>query len=173
MTTSARKVPEDSLCEEHREFAPVIGLIERVGGAVGEVSVLTLRGDTATVHESLAHGLLPHAVGEGRTLFPVLRRVTGSDEAAVSMRREHVEIARLTDELERLRDELGGAGLTQAQQERIRRVLHGLETVVKEHFEQEEQMCFSVLQAELSPEEAREMFVTLRRVTEEIRSLYE
>ncbi len=164
---------EESLCEEHRKFVPLIAAIEKVEGSVGEASILSLRTGAAGLHETLAHGLIPHAIGEGRTVFPMLRKVTGASDAAVAMKREHVEIARLTDELERIGDELAGAGARTSKERELRRVLHDLRARIDEHFRQEQEACFSILQAELSAEEAREVFEAMERAAAEIRSLYE
>lgn len=172
-TPTKKKKPEASLCHEHREFAPLIAAIEKIEGTVGGTSPLLIRANTAGVQESLAHGLMPHAIGEGRTLFPVLRRVTGKDEATAQMTREHREIARLTDELERVASEMVRSGAAVTEERKLRQLLHELRTRVEEHFSEEEEACFSVLQAELSEDEARDLFVALERATDEVRNLYE
>src|SRR3989304_2403355 len=104
---------DESLCERHREFVPLIAAIDRVSGELEQGSALLIRAETGGIHETLSPELSPHAVGEGRTLFPVIRRVTGSDAATKEMLSEHREISRLTDELEQIRLQLakgrGGA----------------------------------------------------------------
>ena len=165
------KQPE-SICERHREFVPLIAAIDRVEGEIEESSPLLLRTETGTLHETLAHELIPHAVGEGRTVFPVLRRVTGTDKVTKEMLHEHREISRLTDELERIRQELTKAGVGTAQEAEMRKVLSDLRTAVQHHFEQEEQACFEVLKTELTPEEAEELYAAMERATSEIRRSY-
>jgi len=164
---------ERSLHDKHAEFVPLIAAIEHAEESVAEGKSIPARVSVTGVHESLAHGLIPHAIGEGRTIFPVLRRITGSAETAVAMNRDHKEIARLTDELERLQNEVIRAGITAKREQSLSRVLHELRTVMQRHFETEEETCFQVLQAELSPEETRAMCDTMERTAAEIRSLYE
>ncbi len=159
--------------DEHREFVPLIAAIEHVEEEVEEGKPARLRISSAGLHESLAHGLIPHAVGEGRTVFPVLRKVTGSDAAALEMTHDHKEIGRLTDELERIRDALSRSGPSTAERERMGRVLHQLRETVQRHFEHEEESCFQVLRAELSPEDAREMYEAMERAAADLRRLYE
>ncbi len=166
------KAASDSLSEKHREFVPLIAAIERAEVSVGEAKE-SFRLHTAGLHETLTHGLLPHAVGEGRTVFPVLRKVTGTSDASVAMTRDHREIARLTDELEQTRKEISRSALTPGEQQSLLRVLHDLRDSLQRHFEEEEQICFQVLSAELSPDEAREMCQTMERVAAEVRRLYE
>lgn len=163
----------EKLSDEHREFVPLIAAIEQVESEVEEGKPATLRLSSASLHETLAHGLLPHAVGEGRTVFPVLRRVTGSNEAAVEMTHDHKEIARLTDELDRIREELSKAGADAAERERMGKIVHELRNVVQRHFEHEDEACYSILKTELSPEEAREMFEAMEQTAAELRRLYE
>jgi iron-sulfur cluster repair protein YtfE (RIC family) len=163
----------ERLSEEHREFVPLIAAIERAEVSAGEAKGAALRLQTAGLHETLTHGLLPHAVGEGRTVFPVLRRITGQSETSVAMTRDHREIARLTDELEQTRKEIEHAGLTAEARWSLLRVLHDLRDSLQRHFEEEEQICFQVLSAELSPDEAREMCQTMELVASEVRRVYE
>ena len=151
---------------------PLIAAIDKVEGELGESSPLLLRTETGSVHETLAHELIPHAVGEGRTVFPVLRRVTGTDAVTKEMLHEHREISRLTDELERIRQELTKAGIGTAQEAQMRKVLTDLRTAVQHHFEQEQRTCFEVLRTELTPEEAEELYAAMEKATHEIRRTY-
>lgn len=164
--------PEDSLCERHREFVPLIAAIDRVSGELEQSSALLIRAEAGDIHETLSHELIPHAVGEGRTLFPVIRRVTGSDATTKEMLAEHREISRLTDELERIRLELAKAGIGEKQEAEMREVLGGLKTAIETHFDQEEKACFEVLKTELSPEEAEELYASLEEATAAIRRTY-
>jgi len=166
------KEPE-GLADKHIEFVPLIAAIEKVETSVGEGKAASLRLSTIGLHESLAHGLIPHAVGEGRTVFPVLRRVTGSDEIATEMNREHREIARLTDELERTYDELVRSGLTAGQERRLTELLGKLRAAIREHFAAEEETCFRILKAELDPEEAKELCRALDAAASQVREAYE
>jgi iron-sulfur cluster repair protein YtfE (RIC family) len=99
--------PEDSLCERHREFVPLIAAIDRVSGELDQGSALLIRSEAWGIHETLSHELLPHAVGEGRTLFPVLRRVTGSTAMTNEMLAEHREISQRVRAGQELRDRAG------------------------------------------------------------------
>jgi hemerythrin-like domain-containing protein len=163
---------DESLCERHREFVPLIAAIDRVSGELEGGSAVLIRADAGGIHETLSHELIPHAVGEGRTLFPVLRRVTGSNATTNEMLAEHREISRLTDELERIRLELARAGIGSKQEAEMRAVLGGLKRAIETHFEQEETACFEVLKTELSHEEAEELYASLEETTAAIRRTY-
>ncbi len=164
--------PDDSLCERHREFVPLIAAVERVEESVGEQRQ-TLKAEVISLHEAFAHGLIPHAVGEGRTVFPVLRQVTGSSHEATEMTGEHRDLARLTDELGRITDELSGAGLGDGHERALRSLLEELRTKLQQHFEEEEAVCFRILSSELGPEEARSLYDAMERAAADLRVLYE
>ena len=163
----------DSTCEKHRGFVPLIAAIERIEGEVEETSPWLLRADALGLHEGLAHGLMPHAIGEGRTVFPTLRRVTGKGDASREMLREHREIARLTDELERIVRDVSPGEASASRERALHDVLRDLRAAVRDHFEAEEQVCFQVLSAELGPDETRELYEAMERATAEIRRAYE
>src|SRR5512136_302827 len=88
-TSGGPAMTEDSLHDQHGQFVPLSAAIDRMGGELEAGSPVLLRAEAGAVHETLVHELIPHAIGEGRTVFPVLRRVTGSDEAAKEMLHEH------------------------------------------------------------------------------------
>jgi len=167
----------DSLCERHRSFVPLIAALEHAEEEVGESSRgssrLLLHARARGLHEELAHGLIPHAVGEGRTVFPVLRRVTGSDRASREMTDEHRRIAVLADELERAADELTSGGPPSSRERALHEVLNELRSAVRDHFEEEEAACFEILKGELSPEEAREMYEAMEQAAANLRRAYE
>ncbi|HSJ51915.1 MAG TPA: hemerythrin domain-containing protein [Actinomycetota bacterium] len=163
---------EDSLCERHREFVPLIAAVERAEGSL-EGGAELLRAGAVELHETFAHGVIPHAVGEGRTVFPVLRRVTGTDRQATEMTHDHREIARLTDELERVTEELEHAQATTATERNLRRILQDLRTTLSEHFEAEEAVCFRILSSELDPEEARSLYEAMETAAADLRRVYE
>jgi iron-sulfur cluster repair protein YtfE (RIC family) len=160
-----------SLSEKHAHLVPIVAAIERTEASVGEEPPARLRFVTLDLYENLAHELMPHAAGEGRTVFPVLRRVTGDDEQAVALTEQHRRIAQLTDDLDRVRAQMTkGEPGTDAL---LVRVLDDLHRELTEHFAAEEEVCFTVLKRELSAEQAAEVCEAMERATQEIRRSYE
>jgi iron-sulfur cluster repair protein YtfE (RIC family) len=160
-----------SLSERHEHFVPLVTAVGEAEAAVGGSSTQRLLVLTGALEESLAHELMPHAVGEGRAVFPVLRRVTGSELQAVEMTKQHRELARLTDELDEVRGSLGTGGTSA--EAKIERILHRLRDVLGEHLAAEEEVCFTVLRSELTPEQAREVCAAMEQATELVRRNYE
>lgn len=146
------------LREEHKELLPSIEQIRTVGDSVGEVSAEILKQNVEKVYEFLTRHLIPHAQAEDAALYPVVGKVMGAPEATATMRRDHVEVGALTDELGQLRAQLIGDSLNANQTKALRRVLYGLYALVKVHFAKEEEVYLPLLEARLTRDEAQEMF---------------
>jgi iron-sulfur cluster repair protein YtfE (RIC family) len=155
------------LAEKHTRFVPLIAAIDRVEGELEEGRPVLIHAEAGAVHETLEHELLPHAVGEGRTLFPVLRRVTGSTEVTGRCSSPPQD-RRLTDELDASAANCSrqASALTGDQ---MRALLEELKSTVQTHFAQEEHYCFEVLQKELPPEEAESLCAALEQATHDVR----
>jgi iron-sulfur cluster repair protein YtfE (RIC family) len=83
------------------------------------------------------------------------------------MRRDHVEVGRLIDELGVLRPHVSGQVLRGALAKDLRRVLYGLYAIVKVHFAKEEEVYLPLLDKHLTPDEAREMFESMEKAAKE------
>ncbi len=74
------------------------------------------------------------------------------------MSRDHVEIARLTAELNALREELDSGYPGLAVLRELRRVLYGLYALVSVHFAKEEELYLPLLDAHLTSDQAGDLF---------------
>ncbi|HEX9068964.1 MAG TPA: hemerythrin domain-containing protein [Ktedonobacterales bacterium] len=115
----------------------------------------------------MAHHLLPHAQAEERALYPVVAKVIGAPEATATMRRDHVEIARLVEELGAQRERLTGPAISAGEVQTLRRILYGLYSMVKLHFTKEEEVYLPLLDARLTASEATAMFEAMERAAHE------
>ncbi len=143
------------LHDEHQELLPYIENIRIVADSVGEVSIEVLRQGVGDVYDFLTHHLIPHAQAEDEALYPVVGKLMGAPDATATMRRDHVAVGQLTDELASLRSELSKAAVPA---KALRRVLYGLYTLVKVHFAKEEEVYLPILEAKLTAETAHQMF---------------
>ncbi len=149
------------LHEEHQELLPQVERLRAIADFVGEAPLPLLKQGLDEVYDFLMHHLIPHAQAEEHALYPAVQKVMGAPEATRTMARDHVEIGRLTDELGMLRAELLRAPVTGVQIQALRRVLYGLYALLKLHFAKEEEVYLPLLDARLSPAEARQMFAAL------------
>ncbi len=149
------------LRDEHKELYPHIESLRRAADAVGQADTATLRHEVDETYAFLTHHLIPHATAEDQALYPVVARVMGAPEATATMRRDHVAVSALTDELAALRSRLTGQTLAASEANDLRRVLYGLYTLVSVHFAKEEEVYLPLLDARLTPDEAAAMFAAM------------
>ena len=157
------------LRDEHRELLPQIERLRAAADAVGEAPPGVLREQVDEAYEFLVHHLIPHAEAEDRALYPVVGRVMGAPQATATMSRDHVEVGRLTAGLAMLRTRLRIGDLPEADRKALRRVLYGLYALVQLHFAKEEEIYLPLLDARLTPEEARAMFAAMEGAAREAR----
>jgi iron-sulfur cluster repair protein YtfE (RIC family) len=155
------------LRDEHKELLPYIELLRTVADAIGEAPFESLRRGVDEAYTFLTHHLLPHAQAEERALYPVVGRLMGAPEATATMSHDHVEVARLAEELGSLRSHLVGASLSESQEKALRRVLYSLSAIVKVHFAKEEEIYLPILDASLTADEAARLFGAMEREAQE------
>lgn len=156
------------LRDEHKELLPLLERVKAAGDAVMQGRDFAAAVDAA--YEFLSGHLIPHAKAEEAALYPAVGRVMHTADATRTMQVDHVEVGRLTDELGRLRQRLQTGSLTEAEQRDLCRVLYGLYTLVGVHFRKEEEVYLPLLDAGLSPEDAREMFEAMEGAAAEAKS---
>ena len=155
------------LREEHAHLLPHVDDLRDVADAVGAIDVEHLRIRVRAAHEFLARHLAPHAAAEERVLYPTLDEVVGSDGATVTLRREHVDIRSLIDELGDLADRLDdNAPLDAHLAASLRRVLYGLHVLLSVHFAAEEHYVVPVLEMALTPGEADQLLRAMHESAE-------
>jgi len=168
MGTGARTIQE-----EHAAFRSHLDAIERLADSIGDLPIEDVRAELAKVHEFMAHTLMPHAVAEGRVLFPVVREESGQPTIGVRMTQCHVQLGRLLEELEGLKAALD-RGVQSSQPERdLRRVLYSVHAILSGHLAEADQDVQPLLEANLPVEQRQELFAAIERCAREVASLYE
>lgn len=155
------------LHEEHQELLPHIEQIQTVADAVGSVPLAVLRQSIDDISTFLTSQLLPHAQAEERALYPVVEAVMGAPGTTATMKRDHMAIARLAEELSHLRPDLQGERLQTFREQALRRVLYSLFALVTVHFAKEEEVYLPLLEAHLTEDSARSLFAELEQAARE------
>jgi heavy metal translocating P-type ATPase len=132
---------------EHRFIHADIDAIRAAADALRTAEPATMAGVRA-VHETLVREVLPHQDAEDEILFPAVSRVLGNDTTVV-MSRAHVEIAHQVRRLGRLLDAIGPDGPDEADIAELRRLLYGLQAVLRLHTAQEEEEYLSLAEPEV------------------------
>jgi iron-sulfur cluster repair protein YtfE (RIC family) len=168
MTPAARTIQE-----EHDAFRPHLEAIRRLADSVGEASVEQLRAGLREVDEFLAHTVMPHAVAEGRVLFPLVRKEGAEPTIGVRMTECHVQLGLLLDELEGLIPSVRGRSVAAVTERNLRRVLYSIHALLTAHLAEVDADLEPLLEAKLPPEEREALFEAIERCAREVASLYE
>ncbi len=112
--------------DEHRELLVRSELVRTVADSIGSASTESIREGVGQVYTFLIHQLIPHAQAEEQVLYPTVARLLRAVEATETMSRDHLEVIRLTEELEALRLHLFYSPVSEADEQALRRVLYGL-----------------------------------------------
>lgn len=146
------------LRDEHRDLVPEITALREAADMVGDVPTPELAAVIGSRIEFLHQHLRPHAEAEDEVLYPVVARLLGDPASTETMRRDHVEVVRLTEELVRLHTRMVTDAFDARLAADLRAVLYGLYAVVSLHFAKEEEVYIPLLEHGLSPDDAAKMF---------------
>lgn len=153
---------KDHLTAEHTHLRPHVESIRTAADAVGEVPNHILREMTESVVGFLLHELIPHAHTEDAILYRALEEALHAPGSARTMRQEHTEITRYTDELTSLNASIVDAhDLSGISVRELRRVLYGLYALVMSHFAKEDHVVAAILEAKMPVEEQERLLAAL------------
>jgi iron-sulfur cluster repair protein YtfE (RIC family) len=152
-TTTAVTEP---LRAEHRQLAPHLDELRAVAALVGAWSATVDRlNDVVTF---MRDHLMSHAHAEEAVLYPAVEKAMGAPGAMDTMIADHRDIARRIDRLVDTAAEIGPGPARAEEVEELKGQLYGLWAILRLHFEKEEQVLLPVLDATLTPAEARRLF---------------
>jgi iron-sulfur cluster repair protein YtfE (RIC family) len=153
--------PTDPLRARHRELVGQIDDLRTAAAGASDLDRSAVQQRVARALAFLTDGLLPHARVEEEILYPLVERTLGSPGATATMRRDHVEIARMTEALRFLEARLRN-NPTRDTIEALRRLLYGLHAVVMLHFAKEEELYLPILDRELEEKAAQDLVTGMR-----------
>lgn len=158
--TSAAWAPDEEapdvgalILKEHSGLFPHL---EHLGSLALESTKLPeaeLRTRLREVLEFLRDGLLPHAQEEERSVYPAVEKLLRSIGGATrTMSIDHRFVGEMVEELEGV----SSGPLSDAEREQLRRLLYGLQALLRVHFTKENEAYVPLL-TRLSPAERRQL----------------
>jgi len=133
---------------EHEALRRGMETIRQAADALGRTDPAESTALLVRARQFLDEELLPHEVAEDMELYPVLATALGGEDPVGTMSRGHAEIVHLTRRLGRLVDDLPPEGPGPDERQELRRVLYGLDAVLRLHFAQEDEGYFSLIDDE-------------------------
>ncbi len=149
------------LRDEHKELYMHVETLRLAGDAINESLTSGAHDKIEEAYTFLTCKLYPHSQAEEIALYPMVQKVMGNEQVTDTMSRDHVEVARLTEELGTLRVHRSQLSITTIQAMALRRVLYGLYALIKLHFTKEEEIYLPLLDAKLSEHEAHTMITSM------------
>jgi hypothetical protein len=133
---------------EHRELSPEIKHIRNVADRLDLLTPSEAQREVEAVHRFLVEKVLPHNDAEDATMYPAVAQLIGGEDPTAPMSRMHLEIAHMVRVLGRHLKELppGGPGLEEMRD--LRRILYGLDAILRLHFTQEDEAYIALIDAQ-------------------------
>ena len=125
---------------EHLAFAPALSRLRWLADRLETLPPLEAQAELESTRDFLLGTLMPHEAQEDRDIFPRLARDAGSDDLTAALHRTHVEIFHLVRLLDRLVSETTTAGPEPEDLTDLRRVLYGLDAILRLHMAQEDEL---------------------------------
>ena len=132
---------------EHERLLPGVKRIRHLADRLDQVSPGDALAELAALHRFLATQVVPHETAEEANVYPAVARLIGGDDPTAPMNRAHVEIAHLVDLLGRLLAQLPPGGPEPEDVRDVRRILYGLDAILRLHFTQEDEAYFALMDA--------------------------
>jgi heavy metal translocating P-type ATPase len=133
---------------EHHRLLPGVKRIRHIADRLDDVSPKDVRAELLELHQFLVTEVLPHEVAEETTVYPAVAKLIGGDDPTAPMNRAHLEISHLVDVLGRQLDELPSEGLAIDDIRDLRRILYGLDAILRLHFAQEDEAYLALMDAQ-------------------------
>jgi heavy metal translocating P-type ATPase len=141
---------------EHRELLPGITRIRHTADRLDLLSPTQARAELEEIHRFLMTKVLPHDEAEDTDVYPAVAKLIGGDDPTAPMNRAHIEIAHMARMLGRNLADLPPEGPGPEDIREVRRILYGLDAILRLHFAQEEEAYLALIDAR-SPERRDEI----------------
>jgi heavy metal translocating P-type ATPase len=129
---------------EHRELAPSLARIRTLADGLGTMPGPEAKQGLDELRTFLVETLVPHEEREDRDVFPLLASAVGNDDVTAALHRTHTEIFHLIRFVDRLVGEVPDEGPGPEDLTDLRRVLYGLDAILRLHMAQEEELYLAL-----------------------------
>jgi heavy metal translocating P-type ATPase len=132
------------LRHEHQDLGASLGRIRPLADELDAMTPATARAELEAMRTFLVDDLVPHEQSEDREVFPLLAAAVGNDDVTAGLHRTHTEIFHLVRYLDRLVREVADDGPAPEDLTDLRRVLYGLDAIMRLHMAQEEELYLAL-----------------------------
>jgi heavy metal translocating P-type ATPase len=129
---------------EHRDLAPSLARIRPLADRLGTMPPAEALLELQWMRTFLLETLIPHEEAEDRDVYPLLSRAVGNDDVTAALHRTHTEIFHLIRFTDRLVADIPPEGPGPEDLTDLRRVLYGLDAILRLHMAQEEELYLAL-----------------------------
>ena len=134
--------------EEHLRLLPGLKRIRHIADRLDQMPPQDVRAELAKLQQFLIWDVIPHEQAEEATVYPAVAKLIGGDDPTAPMNRAHIEIAHMVSVLGRHLDELPSEGPAIDDIRDLKRVLYGLDAILRLHFAQEDEAYLALMDAQ-------------------------
>jgi heavy metal translocating P-type ATPase len=132
------------LREEHDELMPKLDSIRDTADRLDTMTSSEAMVALDQMRALLVDEILPHEAEDERVIYPQVSAVLPGEDPMALMSRTHREIFHLVDVLQRQLADLPATGPEPEDLSDLRRILYSLHAILRLHFDQEEELYFSL-----------------------------
>jgi heavy metal translocating P-type ATPase len=140
-------LPAAEVARLDAEHERLVGPIARLRAVADELATAPPRQAAAAlaeVEQLVRERLLRHETEDDTQVYPTIERALGGDDPIAAMHRTHREVQQLGGLLTRMTADLSPEGPGPAEANDFRRVLYGLDAILRLHFAQENELYHSL-----------------------------
>jgi hypothetical protein len=135
---------------EHQRLLPGVKRIRQIADRLDQLPPKHALSELRELHRFLIAEAVPHEEAEEADIYPVVAKLIGGDDPTAPMYRAHLEIGHQVALLGRLIAELPTDGPEAEDIRDLRRILYGLDAILRLHYTQEDEAYFALLDAQLT-----------------------
>lgn len=146
-TQTGPKLPPElsaRLRAEHDELIPRLSSIQDAADLLDTMTQNESINALKSIESFLVDEVLPHESADEKIIYPQLSMVLPGDDPMSTMSRTHREIFHLVDLYQRHLADMSDEGPEPADLVDLRRVLYSIHAILRLHFEQEEELYFTL-----------------------------
>ena len=133
---------------EHQRLLPGVKRIRHIADRLDLLPPKDVRTELTELHRFLKTEVVPHEEAEEATVYPAVAKLIGGDDPTAPMNRAHLEIAHMVRVLGRHLEELPVDGPASDDIRDLRRILYGLDAILRLHFAQEDEAYLALMDAQ-------------------------
>ena len=132
---------------EHDQLLPRVKRIRHLADRLDLLKPSDARSELTEIYRFLADEVIPHETAEDATVYPAIAELIGGDDPTAVMTRAHLEISHMVNVLGRTIDDLADDGPTSEDIRDLRRILYGLDAILRLHFAQENESYLALMES--------------------------